>query len=455
MKSIENTSENEKSPLSRRSFIGTTAKAVAAFYIVPRHVLGKGYTAPSDKLNIAAIGIGGIAKGNIAAVAATENIVALCDVDDVHAAKVFELYPNAKRYRDYRKMLEQQKGDIDAVIIATPDHTHAVIALDAMRMGKHLYVQKPLTYTVYESRRLAQEAKKNPKIVTCMGNQGHSSEEARLINEWIWDDAIGKVTEVQVWTNRPIWPQGISKPKDEVAVPDTLDWDLFVGPAPMRAYNPAYTPFKWRGWTDFGVGALGDMGAHLIDHAHWALNLGAPVSVEATSTTFNKESYPSATMVTYEFAARNAKLPALKMTWYDGGLMPPKPDEMPEAEAMPKVGGVLYLGTKGKLLHETYGRKPRLLPEARMQSYTKPKPTIPRIKTSHEMDWVNHCKAGTQPLSNFAYAGPLTETMLLGTLALHAPGKKLFWDADNMRFKNSPEASALVSREYRQGWSIE
>jgi len=334
---MEEKKSSEKG-ISRRTFIGNTAKAAAAFYIVPRHVLGGvGYTAPSDKLNIAAVGIGGMGKNNIAAVAATENIVALCDIDDVYAAKIFDLYPNAKRYKDYRKMLEEHKSDVDAVIVATPDHSHAIIAMDAMKMGKHLYVQKPLTYTVQESRMLAQEAAKNAKIVTCMGNQGHSSNDARLVNEWIWDGAIGKVGEVQVWTNRPIWPQGVPRPEDTPPIPPTLDWDLFIGPAPMRPYNPAYTPFKWRGWADFGVGALGDMGAHLIDHVHWSLKLGAPVSIEASSTKFNGETYPLGSMVTYEFAARD-KMAPVKMTWYDGGLLPPKPKRWPKPKMYPKAG---------------------------------------------------------------------------------------------------------------------
>lgn len=436
--------------LSRRDFIGKAALSAAAFTIVPRFVLGgKGFVSPSDKLNIAAVGIGGMGKANLSQVI-TENIVALCDVDDVYAAPVYETYPAAKRYTDYRKMLDQQK-DIDAVIVATPDHTHAVITMDAMNAGKHVYVQKPLTYTVYESRELTKAAKRNPKIVTCMGNQGHSSDDARLVNESIWDGAIGEVEQVYVWTNRPIWPQGVQRPEESVPVPKTLNWDLFVGPAPMVPYHPVYTPFKWRGWVDYGVGALGDMGAHLIDHVVWSLQLGAPESVEATSTPFNKESYPLATYVTYSFPARK-NMPAVKMTWMDGGIMPPKPEELGD-EDMPKGGGVLYIGSKGKLLHETYGQNPRLLPKSKYEGYLPPQ-KLARIGMSHEMDWVNHCKNGTQPLSNFEYAGPLNETMLLGVVALRDPGRKLMWDSPNMLFSNSLEASAFVKREYRTGWKL-
>jgi predicted dehydrogenase len=440
----------ESKKISRRKFLGNAALSTAGFTIVPRFVLGgSGYTAPSDKLNIAAVGIGGMGKANLSQVT-SENIVALCDVDEVYAGPVFKSFPKAKKYVDYRKMLEEQK-DIDAVIIATPDHTHAVITMAAMNLGKHVYVQKPLTYTVHESRELTKKALQNPKIVTCMGNQGHSSDDARLVNEWIWNGAIGNVDHVYVWTNRPVWPQGIERPKETPPVPGTLNWDLFVGPAPMVPYHPAYTPFSWRGWVDYGVGALGDMGAHLIDHVVWSLQLGAPVSVEATSTPFNLESYPLATHVTYEFAARN-NMPPVKMTWMDGGIMPSKPEEL-GTEDMPKGGGVLYMGSKGKLLHETYGSNPRLLPQSNFENYSAPK-KLERIGMSHEMDWVNHCKKGTQPLSNFEYAGPLNETMLLGVVALRDPGKKLQWDSDNMTFKNSPDASSNIKREYRKGWTL-
>jgi predicted dehydrogenase len=458
---------------------------------------GPGYIPPSDKVNIAGVGVGGMGRANLLNLT-SENIVALCDIDADYMGTAFarlpsdmekaqtrlaeakdendrkgintqienfkrlnEQYPKAKQYKDYRQMLDKQK-DIDALVIATPDHTHAIIALAAMKMGKHVYVQKPLTYTIHEARVLAEEARK-AKVITQMGNQGHSSDDARKINEWIADGAIGKVSEVHVWTNRPIWPQGITRPTDSPAVPSTLDWELFLGPAPYRPYNPAYTPFKWRGWVDYGVSALGDMGAHLIDHPNWALKLGPPVSVEATSTPFGKskdssgkeilETYPMGSTVYYEFAARG-EMPPVTLIWYDGGLMPPRPEEMEATENIDKGGGVLFIGDKGKLIHGTYGANPRLLPKAKMDSYKQPKPTIPRVSTSHEMDWVNGIKNNKQPSSNFDYAGPLTETMLLGMVATMVPGRKLLWDGPNMRVTNVAEANEFVRRQYRQGWNL-
>ncbi|WP_128545648.1 Gfo/Idh/MocA family protein [Larkinella soli] len=450
---MDHPNNKPNSPVSRRGFVKGASLALAGITIVPRHVLGgKGFIAPSDKLNVAGIGIGGMGKSNLNALAPTENIVALCDIDEKYAAPVFEKYPNAKRYKDYRKMLEAQK-DIDGVVIATPDHLHAIQASTAMKLGKHVYVQKPLTVSVWESRELARLAKENPKIVTQMGNQGHSSDDARSLNEWIADGAIGKVTEVHVWTNRPIWPQGIPAPTEAVEVPSTLDWDLFLGPAPYRPYHPAYTPFKWRGWVDYGAGALGDMGAHLVDHPYWALGLNPPISVEASSTPFNKQSYPMASMVTYEFATKDKKHPVLKMTWYDGGILPPKPLELGN-ESVDKGGGVLYIGTKGKLMHETYGRNPRLLPKEKMEAYKKPAQTYPRVGMSHERNWAEACKGNGKATSPFEYAGPLCETMLLGIVALYRQGTKLNWDTQNMQFTNAPELNPYLKREYRQGWVI-
>ncbi|QMU31347.1 Gfo/Idh/MocA family oxidoreductase [Adhaeribacter radiodurans] len=497
MEDQQNTSEQSKNAFNRRDFIKGAALTAASFYIFPRHVLGgPGFVAPSDKFNIAGVGVGGMGRSNLLNLS-SQNIVALCDVDWDFAGKAFDRltsdaekaqarlkdaatdkdrqnitnqinnfnqlkaqYPKAKRFKDYREMLDKMSKDIDGVVVATPDHTHAVIAMEAMRRKKHVYVQKPLTYTVHEARALAEAARKY-KVITQMGNQGHSSEGARLINEWIWDGAIGKVSTVYAWTNRPIWPQGIPRPTETIATPEGLDWEVFLGPAPLRPYNPAYHPFKWRGWVDYGASALGDMGAHLLDHPNWALKLGAPVSVEATSTPFgggnNKQdlaTYPSGSMVTYEFAARE-NMPPVTLTWFDGGLMPPKPTEMGPDENMDKSGGVLMIGDKGKLMHETYGSNPRLLPASRMAEYKQPAKTIPRIDVSHEMDWVRCAKDGKkQPSSNFDYAGPLTETMLLGIIATRFTGKKLLWDSAKMQFTNAPEANPFVTREYRSGWSL-
>jgi len=289
MKTIKKTSQKQGKNITRRDFLGRSAAAATAFMVVPRHVLGgPGYLSPSDTLNIGCVGVGGKGSSDIRSVS-SENIVALCDVDDTQMAgflkserndpQYIEMYNKANKYRDFRIMLEKEKH-IDAITVSTPDHTHAVIAMMAIKMGKHVFVQKPLTHTIKEARMLASAAKK-AKVVTQMGNQGHAGEGGRLINEWIWDGAIGDVRTVYAWTNRPIWPQGIDAPKEIPSVPSTLDWNLWLGPAPFRPYHPAYAPFRWRGWWDFGTGALGDMGAHILDHPYWALKLEHPISVQA------------------------------------------------------------------------------------------------------------------------------------------------------------------------------
>jgi predicted dehydrogenase len=517
--------------ISRRQFIETAAITGAGIAIVPRHVLGRGFTPPSDLLNVACVGIGGMGRNNMRAVA-SQNIVAICDVDWDYAGKSVDRFtrdleqrrnppaprpgqtplndparagepvevyqrlvdqlPKAKRYTDYREMLAQQK-DIDAVIVATPDHMHAAIASAAMDLGKHVYVQKPLCWSVEEARHLAAKAKANPKIATQMGNQGHSHAESRMTVEYIQQGAIGDVNEVHVWTNRPLgyWPQGLPRPNAAAAtstngqalawngsgvekrlaaamagnypVPETLKWDLFLGVGPQVEYHPVYHPFNWRGWVDWGQGALGDMGAHLIDFPFWSLDLGMPTTVETISTPFNDVCYPNATTTYYEFAARNGK-PAVKLTWYDGGLLPPRPtefsDEMVEKngrkvykETVNPDGGVMFIGSKGKLMHETYGYKPQLLPHSLHDSYGKPKETIPRIPTTHEMNWVEAAKGNTQASSPFAYAARLVEVMLLGVVSLRAR-TKIYYDAENMRITNSDYANQFLRREYRSGWKL-
>ncbi len=435
--------------MSRRDFLTGTA-AAAAFMIVPRSVLGgSGSTPPSDRLNIAAIGFGGMGRNNIASLT-SENIVALCDVDDGYAAEVFETYPDAERYRDFRRLLENEKG-VDAVVIATPDHTHAVIAMMAIQLGKHVFCQKPLTHTVYEARKLA-EAAHEAGIASQMGNQGHAGEGNRLICEWIWDGAIGPVREVHTWTNRPIWPQGIPRPKESPPTPATIDWDLWLGPAPFRPYHPAYAPFKWRGWGDFGTGALGDMGCHIIDSPFWALKLSHPTGVEASSTPLNEETYPHAAVVRYSFPARDEK-PPVKLTWYSGGLLPPRPEELEEGRRMgDSGGGVIFVGDRGKLMCGTYGLNPRLIPETKMQEYTLPPKTIPRVQGIHE-EWIEACKGGKEASSNFSISGPLTEMVLLGNIAIKT-GQKLQWDGEKMEIMNVPDANELVHREYRDGWTL-
>jgi predicted dehydrogenase len=351
--------KDKSGEVSRRNFI-KGATAATAFTIVPRHVLGgAGFKAPSDKLNIACVGIGGMGKSNVER-CETENIVALCDIDKKYSEPVWMKYPRAKNYSDFRVMLEKQK-DIDAVIIATPDHTHAVIAMAAMQLGKHVYVQKPMTHSVYEARKLTEAARKY-KVVTQMGNQGHSNDGTRLLCEWIWDGAIGDVHEVHAWTNRPVWPQGVEvdRPQDTPQVPPTLDWDKWLGPAPQRPYHPDYLPESWRAWWDFGTGSLGDLGCHVLDAAFWALNLKYPESVEGNISTYwggfweytepKNEMYPRSTIVRFKFPARKG-LPPVKLTWWDGGLLPPRPEELEEGRRMgDEDGGLLFIGDKGTIM---------------------------------------------------------------------------------------------------------
>lgn len=494
-----------KDSITRRSFVSGVAKAAFGATIVPRHVLGgPGFLAPSDTLNVAMIGAGGMGMSNAdALVAGGQNIVALADVDfrrvmgDLDGrtrnrdgtpretgVKLKAAYESARQYADFRHMLEREGSNIDAVVIATPDHFHAVAANAAMQLGKHVYVQKPLTYSVHEARVLRDTAQRTG-VVTQMGNQGHSTDDARRINEWVQAGVIGAVRDVHIWTNRPVWPQGIPRPTRELAgeaagnwgtrnvgpqiaaamagsyaVPEGIDWDIFLGPGPVVPYHPIYHPFNWRGWVDWGVGALGDMGAHLVDHPYWALNLGLPTSIEATSTPFGADTddtpatYPLATTVHYEFAARGAQ-PPVKMTWYDGGLMPPRPDVLPDEVPLERGGGVIFVGEKGILMHETYGRNPRLFPESLQTAADAVPQTYPRIGMSHEMNWATAAMGTGKATSPFEYASPLTETMILGIVALRTgQGRKIYYDADSMSVTNIPEANQFLRREYRPGWSL-
>ncbi|UZR92599.1 Gfo/Idh/MocA family protein [Chondrinema litorale] len=464
------------STTSRRNFIAGSALSAAGFMIVPRYVLGgKGYIAPSDKLNIAGVGVGGrgypILKDasllNEKKKTTVENVVALCDVDDVRAAKAYENYPKAKKFKDFRVMLDEMKGDIDAVTIGTPDHTHAVIAMAAMQMGKHVYVEKPLTHNVYEARMLTEAANKY-NVATQMGNQGNSSNDIRRICEWIWAGEIGNVTEVQTWTNRPIWPQGKQKPTEKPPIPDTLAWDLWLGPAPYRDYHPDYLPFKWRGWRDFGTGALGDMACHIIDPVFKSLKLGYPTSVEASASTLYiddfvegdlSESFPSSSVIHFQFPEREG-MPPVKLNWYDGGLRPQRPEELEDNEQMGDPnGGVIFIGDKGKIMCGCYAANPTLLPSSKMKDFKEPKQTLDRVEDGHQRSWVAACKGGKPASSNFDYAGPLTETVLMGNLAIKSyylenGRKKLLWDGKNMKITNFKPANDFVKRQYRDGWTL-
>ncbi len=490
--------------MSRRSFVSGTALTAFGATILPRHVLGgAGYRAPSDRLNFAMIGAGGRGNSDAAAlITGGEQVVALADVDFGHVdrtsagwmknrdgtpnpegIKLNEAYARARRYSDFRRMLDEQK-DIDAVVVATPDHIHAIAAKQAMELGKHVYVEKPLTYSVREARVLGETARRTG-VVTQMGNQGHSTTDARRINEWVRAGIIGPVREVFVWTNRPIWPQGVPRPAvtpvapDEVKwsqrdvsrelaavmggaypVPSDVHWDLFLGPSPAVPYHPIYHPFNWRGWVDWGVGALGDMGAHLIDHPYWALGLQLPVSVEATSSPFGLDaqgqpaSYPQATKVIYEFEGRG-EMPPVTMTWYDGGLMPARPAVLPEEVPLQRGGGAILVGEKGILMHETYGSNPRLYPESLMEAAEKVPASIPRVETSHQMNWANAARGDGKVVSPIEYAAPLTETMLLGVVALRTgQGQKIHYDGAAGRVTNIPRANDFLHREYRPGWTL-
>jgi predicted dehydrogenase len=421
-----------------------------------------GRISPNGKLNIAAIGVGGMGGANLKA-CATENIVALCDVDDAYAAKTFALYPNAKRYKDFRKMLEAEDKNIDAVIVATPDHTHAVSAIMAMRMGKHLYCQKPLAHSLHEVRKLTETAREC-KVQTQMGNQGHSSDDIRRLCEMIDDDAIGPVREVHAWSDRPVggdpWSTFpiMKRPDDQPPVPESLDWDLWLGPAKARPYHPIYHPLTWRGFYDFGTGPLGDMGCHILDPSFYALKLGHPVSVEATSTHWEKdvsaETYPRACIVRYQFPARD-KMPPVSLTWYDGRLLPPIPRDFDPRQRF-NADGALLVGEKGSLMHGSHGAGSlRLLPKTRANEYKPPAPSIPRVKDEdHEQDWIRACKDGKPASSSFEYGGPLTEMVLLGVLAIRLKDRKLLWDGANFRFTNDNQANEMVNPAYREGWKL-
>jgi predicted dehydrogenase len=545
----------KKDKITRRKFVAGTTGAALSAMIVPRHVLGGvGYNAPSDTVNFALIGCGGQGKTDSGElVNGGQNMVALCDVDFgyvdreiarmttprpprpgapppseqmqkmiqarmAQAAKLAEAYKTAKRHSDFRKMLEEQK-DIDAIVVATPDHLHAVIAKTAMELGKHAYVEKPLTWSIHEARVLRETAARK-NVVTQMGNMGHSSEGAALVNEWIQAGVIGPVREVKVWTNRPLgyWPQGVPRPgklpvaadasaspansgpsagsaqtagaanqfgtdwdakqvnralasamDGDYPIPQGLNWDLFLGPGPEVAYHPIYHPFNWRGWLDWGTGAIGDMAAHLIDHPYWALGLTYPTCVEATFTPFgvdvkgNKVSYPMGSQAVYKFPARGAQ-PAVTLTWVDGGLMPGRPDLLPDDVPLNPEGGVIYFGEKGILIHGTYGSRPQIYPQSLMEVAAKVPKTYFRVEkdgegqfaqAKHRMNWINAIKGKEKATCPFEYAGRLTETMLLGVVAMKTgQGKRLYYDGDKGQITNNTDANQYLQREYRKGWSL-
>ncbi len=473
---------------SRRDFIRNTAVAAAGFMIIPRHVLGgKGFLAPSDRLLVAAIGIGGKGETDISSIykSGKAEIAFLCDVDDNRGAKTRKAFPKAKYYKDWRELYEKEAKNFDAVSVSTPDHNHAVQALAAMQLGKHVYVQKPLTHDIYEARILT-EAAKRYKVVTQMGNQGASGDGVRQLREWYDAGLIGKVHTVYAWTNRPVWPQGIQWPQAKAPVPQGLDWDLWLGTAPYTDYIDKLVPFNWRGWWDYGTGALGDMGAHLLEAPFRMLNLSHVTEVECSIGTvymdefkraYFPESCPPSSHVTLTFPKTDKTKGPVTIHWMDGGIRPDRPDELAPNELFGDGGnGTLYIGSKGKMMTGTYGANPRLLPLSKNEN-VKVKQKFERVTNGaegHYAQWVEGCLAGygkKELSSPFEIAGPLTEVLLMANLAIRGadirvprangrgfdyPGSNisLLWDHQNMRVTNFDEVNQFVKREYREGWSL-
>ena len=506
------------SAISRRKFLGHSAAAAVGFTIVPRRVLGGvGYVPPSDKVNIAFIGVGAQGLRVMLHFLREPDVqgVAVCDVNrsaanypqwEKHefcksvrellgvksgwdwlspdlplqlshtlrvtsgvagrepAQKIVDAYNATQQrsgqsrgcsaYTDFRELLDKQK-DLDAVVVCTTDHLHAAVSAAAMKKGKHVFCQKPLTHTIYEARRLSEIARQTGVATQiAVGNQ--ASESTRLLCEWIWSGAIGPVREVMNWSSRPFWPQGIERPKETEAVPDGLDWNLWLGPSPERPFSNAYLPFVWRGWYDFGCGSLGDMGSYSFDTIFRVLKLDAPVTVEATSTDRYEETYPQACIVRYNFPAR-ADMPPVKFSWYDGGLKPPRPEELEEGRPLKGEAdedeGLLFVGDRGKILCSFSGADPKLIPESKMKSFQQPPKTLPR-SPGNEREWLDACKGGkTKPGGNFEFSGLVTETLLLGNVATRL-GQKLDWDRSNLKVTNSKTAQNYVHPQRRTGWDL-
>ncbi len=437
--------------IPRRTFVGGVASGLA-FTLVPRHVLGRGFRAPSDTLNVACIGVGGMGGRDVRGVSG-ENIYALCDVDEERAAETVAEFPRAKWYGDFRVMLEREGRNIDAVTVSTPDHTHAAAALLALRLGKPVYCQKPLARTIGEVRALRGAARR-AGVATQMGNQGHAGDGTRQIREWVEAGAIGTVREVHYWTNRPIWPQALDRPTEAHHAPPHLDWDLWLGPAPERPYHPAYAPFRWRGWWDFGTGALGDIACHSMDAAYWTLDLGYPERIEPESTTLHSETAPAASRVVYHFPARGNR-PAVRAVWRDGSLAPSIPPEVHEDETWSTegIGGQLWIGDDGKLLAGIYGEEPRLVDRQRHADLmaSPPSEQYPRSDGVYE-EWIAACKGSALAGSPFdGHAGGLTEMVLLGVLAVRM-NRVLEIDPTSGTVTNVPVPKDWVSPTYRAGW---
>jgi predicted dehydrogenase len=479
MRKTKKTCHSATDKISRRGFLTGTIGSTLGITILPRYVLGgTGFTPPSEKLNVAIIGAGNQGTNDMRAIleCSEVQVMTICDVAEITKSPWMEKatgrnpairiveehysrsqqtrdYGRCAEYADFRKMFEKQKN-IDAVLIATPDHNHATATMWAIKNKKHVYCEKPLTYSISEARKITQAAKE-AGIVTQMGNQGHSGDNIRMTVEWIRAGAIGDIKEVHAWSNH----QGrqehtpATRPTDRPPVPKGLDWDLWLGPRPKRPYHPAYHPAFWRAWWDFGNSTIGDMACHNLDPAFWALELGNPESVEASSSNFNDETAPVAAIYYYQFPARG-KMPPVKVTWYSGGLLPQKPQELEEDRVLTGGGnGILFIGDKGKIMCDGWGGTPQLIPYSKMKEYTQPPKTIPRIKGDHITNWVDSCKNSTKACSDFSYSGPMTEVVLLGNVALRT-GKKIYWNGEKMSAANTPEAEKFIHPAYHNGWTL-
>jgi len=439
--------------ISRRTFLkGASVAASALSFPAILRAQGSGTQAPNNRLNLALVGVGGRGRAAVEGLK-SENYVAFCDVDDERAAQTYAEFPDVPRFRDYRQMLDKLGSSIDAVTVSTPDHMHYPIAVAALQLGKHVFVEKPLAHTIWEARQLAKLASEKG-VATQMGNQGHAGEGMRLLREWLQAGVLGDVRELHTWTNRPIWPQGVKAPdhsKMIPVVPGTLDWNLWQGVAPERPYDPAYLPFNWRGYWDYGTGALGDMGCHLLDGAYWALDLDLPTNVEALSANQTSISGPMASVVTYQFPARGAQ-PSLRWTWYDGGMQPLLPSYFDSKKLLPQHG-TLIVGSKATVLADTYYGSVRLVPEETMQALASSLPprTLPRVAGGHFAEWIRACKGGPAAGSSFEYAAKLTEVCLLSNVAVRAR-RPLVWDGMAMKVVNLPEANQYLTKQYRPGF---
>jgi hypothetical protein len=437
--------------IDRRGFVRSGAVIGGGLIGLPSAVFGA-----NERLNVACVGVGGQGRSEVNGMK-DENIVAMCDVDEARAAGSFKAYPKARRFKDFRRLLDAMGDEIDAVTVTTPDHMHFPIAMAAISAGKHVFVQKPMAHTVWEARELTKAAKA-AGVATQMGIQGHAGEGTRRIKEWIDDGAIGEVREVHCWTEKPnrVWRQGVDRPSGTPQVPGTLDWNLWLGVAPERPYHPDYLPFSWRGWWDFGSCAMGDMGCHVLDHPVTALELGAPHMLEAYSSPINKETGPISSIIHFYFRERGTR-PPVHLTWYDGGMMPQWPGDLHTEMRRGNNEGVMFVGDKGKLMCGCYGNAPRLLPESLHKSYEKPRPRIPR-SIGHHAEWIRACKGGPPAGANFDFSGPLTETVQLGNVAIRAAAARhkrngydvrMQWDSERLTSPNVPEAEQFVRQAHR------